>query len=84
MACKQLRQALERGAGVALERKARVLGRVELGDVDVDERDVRIAECCLRGGREADSAGADANHDVRVGGDAVRGERSGRADRAEV
>jgi hypothetical protein len=61
-----------------------VLRGVELGHVDVDEPDVGIPEGRLRRRREVAVARADADDDVGVGRDAIRGERAGRADGAET
>ena len=68
---------------VADEREARLLRGVEVGDVDVHVRDVGVAEAGLRLRREVRPARPDADHDVRVGCDPIRRERSGDAERAE-
>ena len=79
----QLRETLERRARVADERSAVVLDGIEVGDVDVDEPHLRVAECRLRRGREVGPASADAEDEVGLGGEAVGCERSGHPDRAE-
>ncbi len=70
-------------AGVGDQRDAGVLERVERGHVDVDEPDVRVLERGTGRGGEVAVAGADADHDVRLAGERVRGRRTGAADRAD-
>ena len=65
---------LERGAGVACERKRGVFVGVEFGDVDIDEAYRGILESGFGGGGEIGVAGADANDEVGfAGGDVCAG-----------
>src|SRR5439155_21092152 len=82
-AIEQLRESLERRACVADERNTGMLGGVEVGDVDVDEAYVRISERGLRRGREVRPARADAEYEIRLGGEPVCREGAGDADRPE-
>ena len=61
-----------------------MLARVELGDVDVDEANVRVLPGGLGGAGEVAVAGADADHQVGLFGDAVGRKGAGDADRTQV
>ena len=76
-------QRLEADARVGEQRHARVLGRVDRRDVEVDEAHVRVGEDAARRGGEVAPARADAEHDVGLAGDRVGGGCAGGADRAE-
>lgn len=71
-------------AGVRDDRQGgAVLVGVDRGDVDVDELHVRVLERGPRRGGEVLVARADADDQVRFGGDGVGRRRAGGADRAE-
>ena len=66
------------------EAKPGVLRRVELGDVDVHEADARMRKAVFDAVVKSRTACPDPDHEVGLGGEPVRGERPGRADRAEA
>ena len=61
-----------------------VLARVELGDVDIDEADVRVLEGRFRCGGKVRVARADANYQIGVMRQAVSRQRAGCSDRPGV
>ena len=58
------RKRLDRGARITDQREPRMLLRVELRDVHVDEAHLLVLERRLRRGREVRPARADADHEV--------------------
>ena len=76
-------ELLEPAAGVALSDHGRQLVGVDRGDVEVDEAHAGVGEDGLGGGGEVAVAGADADDDVRLGGQGVGGRGAGGADGAD-
>ena len=84
IAGQQFPELIQRLSGVAHDGQAVVFAGVELGHVDVDEADTRVLPGSLGGGREIAVAGADADDQIGVPGDAVGRQRACDADRAEI
>ena len=64
------------------ERPCAVLGRIERSHVEPDQRQLRMLEQRARSRDEVRQPRADGEHDVRVGGQRVRGGRAGHAEGA--